>query len=230
MKQRCGRGNLLCLIWIITLGCGSVTPPSEGEPDAGASSGAAGGVVAMGGSGGQAGAGAAVAECSDDSECRMFSDCCTCQALAPNEADPPSCGLQCIQDHCSALGLRTEARCVSGRCVAGFRCDGQVTCRAAEPVCPSGSVASVVGNCWGPCVPTAECASVAGCAKCTGPQQSCVMNSAYPLPGYHCVTSPAACGSDATCGCLGPTVCVWPFLICDDLSGPRGVNCHCPTC
>ncbi len=39
----------------------------------------------------------------------------------------------------------------------------QVTCRAAEPVCPEMQVASVSGSCWGPCVPIDRCV-------CSGPE------------------------------------------------------------
>ncbi|MFK7988609.1 MAG: hypothetical protein AB8I08_21495 [Sandaracinaceae bacterium] len=40
-------------------------------------------------------------------------------------------------------------------------CDrGDIGCRAAEPVCPEGQVAEVVGTCWGECVALDRCAPI----------------------------------------------------------------------
>ena len=53
----------------------------------------------------------------------------------------------------------------------GENCDHRdVTCRRAEPTCPTGQVASVRGTCWGPCVAIEAC----GCrepAQCPKPDR-----------------------------------------------------------
>ncbi len=47
----------------------------------------------------------------------------------------------------------------SGECRgAEVSCDRRdIRCRALEPTCPDGEIASVVGTCWGPCVRIDEC-------------------------------------------------------------------------
>lgn len=58
----------------------------------------------------------------------------------------------------------TDATATSDASDDAVHCDHrEVTCRAAEPVCPEMQVASVVGTCWGPCVRIDQCV-------CTGPQ------------------------------------------------------------
>ena len=196
----------------------------------GASAGAAGAAASAGASG-AAGSGGATGECTDSSQCRLFSDCCTCVALAPGEPDPPSCPITCIQSKCAQLQIdATDVSCAAGVCAAGFACAAEVLCRMAPPVCQMGFVPSVVGTCWGPCVPAEECASVRDCAACTDPLDICVTYVTQLGPQHHCVPVPKGCEGTPNCRCLGSRVCLRPFGSCTDNSGVRGVSCDCPVC
>jgi hypothetical protein len=219
---------------------GNAGAPAGGSSGAGGASGSsgAGGASGSSGAGGIAGAagGAGVApECSDASECTLFSDCCTCLALAPNEPSPKPCPATCIQDACSALAVTKESMaCTGGRCVAGISCAGQVPCASLPPTCEPGFVPSTPGGCWGPCVPATECASVFDCNSCNGPEQTCVVIDHQGGEGdpssRHCVDIPQACSNNPTCACMAENVCIDPFSACVDLSGIKGMSCSCLNC
>jgi hypothetical protein len=202
-----------------------------GSPGTGGRGGGGGGSGTGGAQGTGGAAGGASPECKTDGDCRIFSDCCTCEGLAAGERDPPTCDLVCIQDRCAQLGLTIKAAaCVAGRCVAGFQCDGKVTCRAAEPVCPVGNVAVVLQNCWGGCVPTTECASVVDCARCAPSGHACATTVTQLGVQPHCVTVPQSCGGNTSCSCLGPSVCLAPYSSCANQADAKGVSCSCPNC
>ena len=79
------------------------------------------------------------------------------------------------------------------------------------------------------CVPADQCTTVTSCADCNAPL-ACVVYQLLGGPEIHCVTVPPACQGEATCGCLGPTVCTGTHRSCGNLSGQRGVTCDCPNC
>jgi len=76
---------------------------------------------------------------------------------------------------CDGAVFRDSSTCPTrpfahmGACAgtAGFNCDrSTITCRAAEPMCPEGQVAEVMGACWTfRCVPLTECGCTDG-AEC----------------------------------------------------------------
>ena len=207
----------------------------------GGATGMAGGAGRGGASGAAVGAGMGGAsgtapgpECVTASDCKLFSDCCTCDAIPVGDTIP-SCPAICKQNQCEALHLPPGAvDCVAGRCVAGFACDAaKVTCKIAVPSCQAGDVPSIdeSGNCYtGFCVPAAECTSVTSCASCIRTDQGCVSYATLGGNHNHCVTIPPACGGSATCDCLGPTSCVGSHRACGNLSGVKGVGCACPGC
>jgi len=235
---------------LVTAACGG---QSEGSGSGGAAGGSTGGAGALGGSGGTSvggssgaggsagvggsGGGGAVGgvECVDDSQCKLFSDCCTCAALGPGEPEPPGCDAPCKQNSCEAHGVTSgKAKCVAGQCIVGYECrPTQVFCNAMPPPCPPGEVPSVLGGCWGACVPAVQCAGVSSCTECAGPLTTCVV---YDLQGGdvsggpHCVGVPKGCEGSPTCSCMGASVCVSPFSACSDLSGVPGMSCSCPNC
>jgi hypothetical protein len=201
--------------------------------DGGAYGGSAGAVAGGGGAatGGAAG-GSATAECTQDSDCKPFEDCCTCSAVPVGE-NPSMCKSACTEKKCAVLGVSpTAASCVAGRCVKGFECDAtKVACAAASPVCDPGEVPQVSGACWtGACVPAEQCASVTSCATCATANFACAAFEMPAGPEAHCVSLPAVCAGNATCACLGPSVCLSPYSSCSDFSGVMGVACGCPTC
>jgi hypothetical protein len=213
-------------------GAGGSLGGSAGVATGGSAGVATGGSAGIA-SGGSAGQATALPECTKDSECTLHSDCCSCQALAPGEPPPPACAQVCVQDKCSEQQLPAGAvACIAGRCVAGFDCDAnKVTCKVQAPVCPAGQIPAVKGTCYaGGCVPTTECTSVTSCADCITATTACAGYQTKAGNQAHCVTIPAACGGNASCACMGPTVCVGPFTICTDFSGLKGVSCGCPTC
>jgi len=195
----------------------------------GAGRGGASGGGGRGGAGGSGG-GAPQPECTSAADCKLQNDCCTCEAIAPGEIIPP-CPIACLVSKCEAQQLpKDKVACIAGRCVAGFDCDSsKVTCKVLPPVCEAGLIPAVKGDCYaGGCVPVTECTNVKSCADCG--KFPCADYATRLGPEAHCVTVPSGCGDNATCACLGPTVCTKPFSSCGDLSGVRGVSCTCPTC
>jgi hypothetical protein len=201
--------------------------------------GASGGTAGQGGASGSAGASGSVAgspsaepECFAAGDCTGYSDCCTCESL-PAGGPPPPCNIDnCETDVCASIGWPPWAvSCAAGRCVLLLNCDhSKVTCGGIEPVCPPGELASVFVDCWGFCVKTSECTTVQGCADCDPSFYTCVRYEAPLGPVYHCVKFPTVCSGNATCQCLGPSVCTGKFSTCEDLPDAKGVSCSCPTC
>ncbi len=211
------------------------TGGAAGSAGSGGGAGTAG--SGGGGSGGGAGSGGSAGsgqQCTDASQCKLFSDCCTCMALGPGDPEPPACLATCLQDSCSAMGVTSgQASCAVGKCVVGFDCDaGQVFCNALPPVCEAGSVPSVNGGCWGPCVPATQCASVPSCLDCVGPLTTCVSIDTQGAESgtHHCVDVPKGCEGNPTCSCMGASVCTGLYSACQDLSGLPGMVCSCPNC
>ena len=221
-------------------GVGGTAGTGSGVAGNGGSAGMAGGAGRGGASGTAGGAGRGGAsgsapgpECMTAADCKLFTDCCTCDAVPVGDT-VPSCPAICTKTDCQARQLPQGAvACVAGRCVAGFACDAsKVTCKIAVPACPAGEVPSVddAGTCYtGACAPATECTSVTSCASCTGTDQACVSYSALGGNHHHCVTMPPACGGSATCDCLEAS-CVAPYRACGALSGVKGVGCACPGC
>ena len=201
----------------------------------GGSAGRAGtGGVGAGGRGGGSGNGGQTVtpECNTAADCRLYTDCCACQALGPGEPNPVACGLVCIQSKCAELQLsNSAAACVAGHCVAGFDCDAsKVTCRIAPPTCIGGEVPAIKGLCYtGACVPASECLNVPSCAAC-GPNQACAAYQTQRGVEYHCVPVPETCHGSAGCECMGPSTCISPYMSCTNFSGVRGFSCSCPNC
>ena len=209
---------------------GSVTGGTGGSVTGGTGGSTTGGTggTTTGGTGGGV---AALPECKEASDCKVFEDCCSCEGI-PKSANPGICKLGCTTKKCGVLGVSsTEVSCIAGRCVVGFDCNTTgVVCLGIPPKCPAGEVPQVKGSCWtGACVPTTECKDVTGCADCDS-QSACVTYIAKPGPKHHCVDVPLACGGNASCSCFGPSVCTGNFNTCTDLSGVKGVTCGCPTC
>jgi hypothetical protein len=206
-----------------------------------AGSGGGAGQAGMGGTGGSAGASGeawaagsagsvADPECTDASQCTLFSDCCSCIALAPGETVEP-CPALCFVDKCTELGIdpMKTPECQAGQCVVGFDCDAtKAVCAMPPPQCEPGEVPSVRGGCWGPCVPAAECTFVPDCSDCDPTLHTCVSNVAWTTD-HHCVPTPPACKDDSSCSCLQNAVCVDPFGVCVD-SPSGGISCECPNC
>jgi hypothetical protein len=211
------------VLGVLAYGCGG---SSKTE---GAGSVASGGSAGASGSAGAAGSGGRPApECSEPAQCRLFSDCCTCVALGPDDPDPPSCPADCAQDQCREMGV-TAPRCKAGECIAAFDCSGHATCAALPPSCEPGLLPSVIRGCWGPCVPFEQCGLVQDCAQCTAIGQTCVSSGSFRTLTV-CVPIPESCGSaPPTCACMGDYACN-PATPCVDRVGMPGVYCSCPLC
>ena len=217
-------------------GVAGATGGAAGSPGGAAGSGATGGAAGAGGTGtgatgGTGGTGGVASpECKADGDCKVFTDCCSCEGV-PNAENPTACPANCLQAKCSEISAPKAAACIAGRCVMGFDCDSsKVTCKSVPPSCAAGQVALVNGNCWqGSCVPADECHTVKDCAACTGPL-ACVTVTTQIAIQRHCVDIPAVCGGAASCACFGPSVCTSPYTNCTDMSGIKGVGCDCPNC
>jgi hypothetical protein len=176
-----------------------------------------------GGSGNQGGTGArAGAECQTAADCQMVSDCCTC-ASEPKDKPVVTCDLVCITDACSAMQLeRDEVDCVFGRCVLARSCDlSEVGCDAVQPQCLAGTIPSVEGSCFGPCLPPTECSKVTSCADCAS-SSVCIRNEAQ-LQSYGCVSPDQGCETGSYCDCLG--ACMSPFIACAESQSQVGCAC-----
>lgn len=223
---------------LIPMGCtdyaGVTDAGEDGKPDADADAGAGSdqGGDKGGDIGGDDGSGLEP-ECASAEDCTLYSDCCSCLALAPGEEPPPCDMPECFADHCTSIGIdfNSAPQCNAGRCILGFDCDyTQVMCAAPTPVCAPGEIARVRGNCWdGTCVPTSECAYVPACSDCDPAFYACV-NYVSMLPTHHCVEAPVACQNDVSCDCMGQSVCVYPFYECSDSPTPNQIDCDCPIC
>lgn len=211
-------------------GQGGATSAGGASTGGSATGGASTGGGATGGAG-QGGGAVGAPECTQDSDCTLSSNCCEC-AGRPNGETPPSCAQQCLVDQCQSLGLlpTATAECRAGRCVAPISCDtSTVVCDGPQPNCPAGQAPVVTANCpTGSCLPVLECDAVADCAACTGATQkpACVVDAAQ-LSSTHCVDVPSECSS-VDCDCVGPSVCVGSFSICNESA--EGLTCDCPTC
>ncbi|MBK7580742.1 MAG: hypothetical protein IPI67_11100 [Myxococcales bacterium] len=217
-----------------TGGSGGATGGSGGATggSGGATGGSGGATGGSGGATGGSGGATSKPECASDSDCKILQDCCSCSGY-PSSETPPSCAKLCIQDKCGELGVTPTASCQAGRCVAGFNCDpSKVTCKSLTPTCNPGEIPLInaAGNCWqGGCVPANECKAVKACSDCTG-NLVCASWVTQLGTQHHCVDVPKSCGTDFTCGCMGPSVCTSPYLSCQDYSGQKGVSCSCPNC
>lgn len=178
-------------------------------------------------------------ECSDSSECRLYTGCaldhgkpyCICTALSGGEQAPASCP-ECTLDFCAALGAKA-AVCAAGQCVPGYDCSPTAPCNSPPPACQTGMVPSVVDQCWGPCVSATECREVSSCSQCTGPLTTCVTTPGQAPEcalDHRCVNVPVACQGAPSCACMGASVCTPPYDTCVDKPGVPGVVCTCPTC
>jgi hypothetical protein len=157
-------------------------------------------------------------------------DCCTCAGF-PTGTTPPSCPMEnCFVPICESLLFPApKAKCVAGRCVAGFNCNPEtVQCPMPQPSCPPGRTPSVVNGCWAGCVPTIECGVVGSCEQCAA-GEACVTLVGEGALGDHCVDVPAECNGTIDCGCTGSSACVKPFGFCTQ-PAPTQLDCECPNC
>lgn len=175
--------------------------------------------------------------CEQDSDCQIYTDCCTCDVLAVGE-QPPPCGVpECFVDVCSTLDIGVNAPvCRFGRCTFDkVTCNPtSIICDAAPPNCPLGQLPSVKGDCWsGQCTPVEACDWAPDCAACqTDPTDPLVCVFKAQKGAYHvCEPKPVDCGDapEIDCEC-GAEICEAspPHTVCGD-SNP-GIVCECPFC
>jgi hypothetical protein len=57
------------------------------------------------------------ATCEKDSDCTIFTDCCTCRAVSQKSPLPPSCEGICGESKCEVKGKTiADVACISGKC------------------------------------------------------------------------------------------------------------------
>jgi hypothetical protein len=202
-------------------GAGVPGAGGSGVMEGGAASGGSGVVEGGAASGGSAAQGGNAAECEQNADCVVHSDCCSCSAV-PGPDSPGGCDLACIQSACAARGLEDpQAVCQKQRCVFDLSCDRSlVTCKAAVPSCPAGLVPSVLGTCWGPCLPASECSAVTDCDDCAA-GEVCVSSDVFGLT-RHCVPVAPECAAEPSCACTD--ACEF------QCSETNGISCFCVQC
>jgi hypothetical protein len=76
--------------------------------------------------------------CTSDKGCKVFNDCCDCEAI-PVSSNKPICKKFCLINTCESLGLKQpEASCVGGRCVItdrGTACTSDKDCKKVDNCC-----------------------------------------------------------------------------------------------
>jgi hypothetical protein len=167
---------------------------------------------------------AGASECSQASECAVVNDCCRCSA-APVDMVPPCNAGECFAPLCDGnfgAPYVPAADCLVGTCVlAPVSCNvGEVTCEIEPPpACVDGTVRSVIGDCYGPCVLPSMCTSLpVECDADTCGEGFACMTTQSGAPS-RCVPLPPGCNGTASCECIGP----WLGEVCNggcgDLDG-----------
>lgn len=199
-----------------------------GAPGIGGASGDRGtdGVSGASGAGG-GGAPVSSGECNTNEDCRLVEDCCTCAAL-PEGADIVACAETCASPSCAAGGITADdVTCSAGRCVINRGCGGpgagSPVCGEPAPSCVDGTIPSMNGSCWGPCVAPEDCVQVPSCDVCVAAGLAC---TTYNGGGARCVVIPPECEENPTCACVnvcpGGAPCASP--------NSTDLSCRCQTC
>lgn len=130
-----------------------------------------------------------------------------------------------VDDHAGSGGATTSTAGTGG---GGVDCDPgpALLCNSPMPACDPGQVPSVLGGCWGPCVPILSCATVPSCDGCQG---FCAAYQGWTTE-YRCVMPNLPCSS-LGCACVGPYFCAAPYDGCAMSStGAPVITCECTTC
>jgi hypothetical protein len=95
--------------------------------------------------------------CIEAADCRLYSDCCTCDAFASDE-EPPDCSADCDRTMCEEWGV-TEAICSHTCHLRLVDCDPMlIMCDETPPACDEGFTPSIESRCWTRhCVPVELC-------------------------------------------------------------------------
>lgn len=76
--------------------------------------------------------------CFDDKDCKVFNDCCDCEAI-PVKVNKPNCKKLCVISTCQSLGFKLpEAYCAGGRCLItdrGTSCKTDKDCKQVDNCC-----------------------------------------------------------------------------------------------
>jgi hypothetical protein len=151
--------RLLSSMLVLALACPADDHGSTSTASRGDGTTAGGDETTVGSSGGASSSdeGASPGACSADSECRLHSDCCSCQAL-PRDAETPACDAQCDRPMCEQWGV-SEVLCSHTCLLRLVDCDpALVMCDEAAPTCEQGFAPSIESRCWTRhCVPVELC-------------------------------------------------------------------------
>jgi hypothetical protein len=167
--------------------------------------------------------------CETVEDCKLVSDCCTCDVYAAT-AQGPSCNIQeCKASQCELKSLdASDITCIGGRCTFLRSCDSQlVTCPQPPPSCPAGQLPMVESDCYsGDCTTVTSCRDVSSCDTCTAQGLSCATWHEMFALTYHCVNTPLNCNDTTNCECMG--VCAFGY-ICNHVPDQL-LACVCPGC
>jgi hypothetical protein len=166
--------------------------------------------------------------CTSDDDCVIFEDCCSCDPMHVDDAQPPMCEVDCKATACMAIGI-TGVHCEQGSCeLDDLSCNPAfVACDALPPDCEPGTLPSIADGCWtGLCVPAEVCDVVPDCSACPE-DEVCIALVAEGPAGFFCSPIAPDCDGAPSCDCL-PLVCPDMFSACID--GVEGIECQCPNC
>lgn len=203
-----------------------------------AGSGTSGGSGAgAGGDAGTGGTGATGGECERDSDCKLLSDCCKCEAI-PADQPLDLCEAACGVTPCESAGAQ-GVRCLVGRCELVKRCRAEAAPPCPDPPpCPAGTLpvagpiagSQCMGIPWtGECSPVERCDWVPDCNACPDGTHCIVLNFGSSMgtgsTRYECRPAPAACASTIDCACASE-LCEFGGQCQDRAEG--GIVCNIP--
>jgi hypothetical protein len=137
-----------------------------------------------------------------------------------------ACGGKVVVDGNSGSGGATSSTTGAGGGAVDCDPGPALLCNSPMPTCDPGQVPSVLGGCWGQCVPILSCAPVPSCDGCQG---FCVAYESWTTE-YRCVMPALQCSAFA-CSCMAPYFCAGQYDACNvNPSGTPMVTCQCTTC
>lgn len=161
--------------------------------------------------------------CETTADCGLEDTCCRCAAYLLLDGPPGhSCDEECDVTACEAIGV-VEPSCSeyfsfgSGGCMPAFDCNhDHASCKIDPLPCPDGERRTVVGDCWGECIPLTSCIDVGDCSACPD-GFACLADDKTNT--HVCSPLVDGCDDPNDCDCVGESPCFYDNAICEEEDG-----------